>query len=57
MCYGSLLFVFQFCRAVWNWVVLTGSGDELCDLLPALLQGVAYHPPALSLPAYPVCVY
>jgi hypothetical protein len=51
-CYDGLLFVFQFCRAVWLWVWLTGSGDELLDLLPALLQGVAYPPPAVSLLAY-----
>jgi hypothetical protein len=32
-CYDGLLFVFQFCGAVW----LTASEDELCDLLPELL--------------------
>jgi hypothetical protein len=37
VCSDGLLFVFQFCRAVWFWVQLTGSGDESCDLLPALL--------------------
>jgi hypothetical protein len=35
-----LLFVFQFCGAVWFWVLLTGSLDELCGLLPALFQAV-----------------
>jgi hypothetical protein len=57
VCYDSSLFVFQFCGAVWLWVLLTGSGDELCDLLPALLWGVAYRQPTLHLPASPVFVY
>jgi hypothetical protein len=57
MCYDGLLFVFQFCGAVHFWMLLSGSGDELCDPLPALLWGVAYGPPALSLPAFPVFVY
>jgi hypothetical protein len=56
-CVECSLFVFQFCRAVWLWVLLTGSGDELCDLLPALLWGVAYRQPTLHLPASPVFVY
>jgi hypothetical protein len=30
-------------------VLLTGSGDEFCDPLPALLQGVAYHLPTVFL--------
>jgi hypothetical protein len=29
-------------------MLLCGPGDHLCDPLPALLQGVVYHPPALS---------
>jgi hypothetical protein len=57
VCYDGSLFVFQFCGAVWLWVLLTGSGDDLCDLLPALLPGVAYCPPAVSLPAFPAIVY
>jgi hypothetical protein len=57
MCHDDLLLVFQFCRAVWFWVLLTGSGGELCDPLPALLQGVAYYLPALGIPAFPVFVY
>jgi hypothetical protein len=40
--------VFQFCRAIWLWVLLTGSGDELCGPLPALFQAMAYHPPAVG---------
>jgi hypothetical protein len=55
--YDGSLFVFQFCRAVRFWVLLTISGDDPCDPLPALLWGVAYHPPAVSLPAFPVFVY
>jgi hypothetical protein len=38
-------------------MLLTGSGDDLCGLLPALFQAVAYHPPAVSSPAFPVFVY
>jgi hypothetical protein len=49
--------VFQFCRAIWLWVLLTGSGDELCGPLPALFQTVAYHPPTVSPPAFPALVY
>jgi hypothetical protein len=49
VCYDSSLFVFQFCEAVWLWMLLTDSGDELCDLLPALLWGMGYHPPTLHL--------
>jgi hypothetical protein len=55
--YDGLLFVFQFCRAVWLWVLLTGSGNEFCDPLPALLQGVAYHLPSVNLPSFPAFVY
>jgi hypothetical protein len=57
MCYDGSLFVFQSCGAVWLWVLLTGSGDELCDPLPALLWGVADCLLALALPAFPVFVY
>jgi hypothetical protein len=35
-------------------VLLTGLGDDLCGLLPPLLQAVAYHPPTVDLPAFPV---
>jgi hypothetical protein len=41
MCYDTLLFDFQVCRAVHFWVLLTGSGDDLCDPLPALLWGMS----------------
>jgi hypothetical protein len=30
---------------------------SFCDLLPALLQGIAYHLPTVSLPAFPAFVY
>jgi hypothetical protein len=43
-----LLFVFQFCGAVQFWMLLSGSGDQLCHPLTALLWAVAFHPPALS---------
>jgi hypothetical protein len=57
VCYDVSLFVFQFFGAVWFWVLLTVSGDEFCNPLPALIQGVAYCQPALGLPAFPVFVY
>jgi hypothetical protein len=44
----AVCFFFHFCRAVHFWMLLCGPGDHLCDPLPALLQGVVYHPPALS---------
>jgi hypothetical protein len=56
MFYDSLLFAFQFCEAVWFWVLLSGSEDELCDPLPALLCGVAYCLSAVSHPAFLVFV-
>jgi hypothetical protein len=37
----SSLFVFQFCRAVQFWMLLSCSGDHLCDPLLALLLGMA----------------
>jgi hypothetical protein len=57
VCYDGLLFIFQFCGAVWLWVLLTSSRNELCDPLPALLWGVAYRLPALCLPVFLVFVY
>jgi hypothetical protein len=36
---------------------LIGSGDELCGPLPVLSQAAAYHPPAVSLSAFPAFVY
>jgi hypothetical protein len=52
----SLLFIFQFCRGVQFWMLFPGSGVQLCNLLPALLWGVAYQPPSLSLHCLS-CVY
>jgi hypothetical protein len=57
VCYDDLLFVFQFFQAVWLCVLLNGLGDEFCDLLSALLLGVAYRLPAVHLLAFPVFVY
>jgi hypothetical protein len=51
-CCDGLLFVFQFCGAIWLWILLTSSGDELCGSLAALLQAVAYHLPTLGLSAF-----
>jgi hypothetical protein len=52
----SLQFVFQFCSIVWFRMLLSGSGDQLCDPLPSLLQGVAYRPPAVFT-AFPVLIF
>jgi hypothetical protein len=38
-------------------VLLTGSGDDPCDLLPAQVWGVAYCLPAVSLPVFLVFVF
>jgi hypothetical protein len=35
----------------------TGSGDELCGLLLALFQEVAYHQPTVNPSAFPAFVY
>jgi hypothetical protein len=53
----GLLFVFQFCRAVWFWILPTGSGDELCGLLPSVFQAAAYHQSTVSTSAFPAFVY
>jgi hypothetical protein len=52
----SSLFGFQFYRTVQFWILLSGSGDHLCDPLPFLCWRVAYCPPALSLHCLS-CVY
>jgi hypothetical protein len=44
-CYAGLLIVFQFCYVVWLWMLLTGSGDELCGpYLPYFRQQLITHP-------------
>jgi hypothetical protein len=53
----GLLIIFQFFSVIWLWMLLTGSGYELCGPLPALFQAVAYHPPAFSPSAFPAFVY
>jgi hypothetical protein len=46
---GILWFAdFQFCSVICLWMLLTGSGDELCGLLPALIQEAAYHLPTVG---------
>jgi hypothetical protein len=40
---------FSVFGAIWFWMLLSGSGDELCDPIPFLLQGMAYCLPTLSL--------
>jgi hypothetical protein len=51
-CCDGLLIIFQFFSVVWLWMVLTGSGDELCWLLPAVsgsgLSPTCCHPFCLS---------
>jgi hypothetical protein len=57
VCCDFLLFVFQFCRAAWLWVLLSGSGDGFCGPIPALLKAVAYHVPTIDPPAFPtICL-
>jgi hypothetical protein len=56
-CYDGLLIVFQFCSVVWLWMLLTGSGDELCGLLAAVFQAGTYHLLAVSPSAFPAFVY
>jgi hypothetical protein len=55
-CYAGLLTVFQFCNIIWLWMLLSGSGDELCRLLSALLQAAAYHLTTVSPSAFSVFV-
>jgi hypothetical protein len=45
----SVLIVFQFCTVIWLWMLLTGSGDEFCALLPALFQAAAITSPLSAL--------
>jgi hypothetical protein len=52
-----LLTIFQFCSVVWLWMLLTGSGDDLCGPLPALFLAAAYHWPAVSPSAFLAFVY
>jgi hypothetical protein len=56
-CCDGLLTVFQCCSVIWLWILLTGSGDELCGLLSALFQVAVYHLPTVSPSAFPVFVY
>jgi hypothetical protein len=35
-CFDGFLIVFQFSSVIWLLMLLTGSGGELCGLLPAL---------------------
>jgi hypothetical protein len=52
-----LLSAFQFCSIVWLWMLLTGSGDELCGSLSVLFQAVAYPQSTFGPSAIPVFVY
>jgi hypothetical protein len=56
-CYAGLLIVFQFCNIVLLWMLLPVSRNELCGLLSALFQAVAYHLLAVSPSAFLVFVY
>jgi hypothetical protein len=55
--YYNLLFIFQFCRAVWFWMLLSGSEDDVCDLLPSLLQLWVIGYLLSVFTAFPVFVY
>jgi hypothetical protein len=57
VCYDGWLIIFRFCNVIWFWMLLTGSADELCGLLPALFQAAAYHPLTVSPSVFPVFVY
>jgi hypothetical protein len=57
VCCDGLLIIFQFCSVIWLWMLLTGSGDELCGLLPALFQAAAYQLLAVCPSAFPAFVY
>jgi hypothetical protein len=39
MCYSGSLFVFQFCGTVWFRMLLSGLGDDSCDLLTCPTSG------------------
>jgi hypothetical protein len=56
-CYAGLLIIFQFCSIFRLWMLLTASGDELCGLLSALFQAVAYNLHVVGLPVFSVFVY
>jgi hypothetical protein len=56
-CCGGLLIIFQFCSVIWLWMLLTGSWDVLCGLLPALFQAATYHPTTVGPSAFPAFVY
>jgi hypothetical protein len=47
---------FSVLWAVWFWMLLSGSGEQLCDALPVLICGMTYCPPTLSL-HYLSCVF
>jgi hypothetical protein len=53
----GLLIVFKFCIVVWLWMLLSGSVDELCGVIPALFLAAAYHQPTVGPPAFPAFVY
>jgi hypothetical protein len=41
----------------WFWMLLSGSGDQLCDPLPALLWVVAYCPLTSVFTAFLLIIY
>jgi hypothetical protein len=56
-CCDSFLFVFQVCRAIWLWVLLTGSGDELFWTATWPISGSVLSPACCQPPAFPAFVY
>jgi hypothetical protein len=56
-CCDGFLIIFKFCSVILLWILLTGSGDELCGLLPALFQTAACCLPTVSPSAFPAFVY
>jgi hypothetical protein len=55
--YTGVLTLFQLCKIVCLWMLLSGSRDELSGLLSALFQAAAYHAPTIGPSAFPVFVY
>jgi hypothetical protein len=55
VCCDGLLIIFQFCSIIWLWVLLTGSGDELCGhYLPFFRQRLITHLLLALLPFQPL---
>jgi hypothetical protein len=54
VCSDALLFVLKFCRAIWLWMLLTGSA---LWTFTCIFQAVTYRLPTVGPPAFPTFVY